>query len=133
MPPKNFHQRDVCYWPRYSRYLWYQVMPSLDYLICQYINWAHLSLWSVVLMHTEKFDKLLHLKNWPLKILLTFRLSYFWIETGNVSKILTLILPTPKVISFCHQYRARPACTCLQSDQALNCWQTNFKFLSWYS
>ena len=40
--------------------------------------------------------------------------------------ILTLILP--KVISLCHQYRARPTCTTVQSDQALYCWLTNFKF-----
>ena len=31
----------------------------------------------------------------------------------------TLILPTPKVISLCNQYRARPDCTSVQSDQAL--------------
>ena len=41
--------------------------------------------------------------------------------------ILTLILPTLKVISLCHQYRARPECTSMQSDQALYCWLTNFK------
>ena len=35
---------------------------------------------------------------------------------------LTLILPTPKVISHCHKYRARPACSSTQSDQALYCW-----------
>ena len=31
-----------------------------------------------------------------------------------------------KVISLCHQYRARPAFTSVQSDQALYCWLTNF-------
>ena len=35
------------------------------------------------------------------------------------------------VISLCHQYRARPACTSVQSDQALYCWQIYFKFSSW--
>ena len=43
-----------------------------------------------------------------------------------------LTLPTPKVITICHQYRARPSCTPVQSDQSLNCWLTNFKFLFWY-
>ena len=33
--------------------------------------------------------------------------------------ILTLTLPELKVISLCHQYRARAACTSMQSDQAL--------------
>ena len=41
-------------------------------------------------------------------------------------------LPTPKVISLCHQYWARPACTSVQADQALYCWLNNFKFWSWY-
>ena len=36
-------------------------------------------------------------------------------------RYLTLILPTPKVISLCHRYRAKPACTSVQSDQALYC------------
>ena len=39
--------------------------------------------------------------------------------------MLTLCLPTPKVISLCHQYRVRPVCTSVQSDQALYFWQTN--------
>ena len=43
---------------------------------------------------------------------------------------LTLIPPTPKVNRLRHQYRARPACTSVQSDQALYCWLTNFKFSS---
>ena len=30
---------------------------------------------------------------------------------------LTLILLEPKVISLCHQYRAKPACTSMQSDR----------------
>ena len=30
--------------------------------------------------------------------------------------VLNLILPTPKVISLCHQYRAGPACTIGHSD-----------------
>ena len=33
---------------------------------------------------------------------------------------LTLILPTPKVISLCHQYRARSACTSMLTIQAKN-------------
>ena len=32
-----------------------------------------------------------------------------------------------KVISLCHQYWVRPACT-----SVLYCWLANFKFLSWY-
>ena len=31
--------------------------------------------------------------------------------------------------SLCHQYRARPACTSVQSDQTLYCWLINFKSL----
>ena len=31
--------------------------------------------------------------------------------------------------SLCHQYRARPACTFVQSDQALYYWLTNFHVL----
>ena len=34
-----------------------------------------------------------------------------------LNQLLTLILSEPKVISLCHQYRARSACTSLQSDQ----------------
>ena len=50
------------------------------------------------------------------------------ISTAKVT-IVTLILEA-KVISLCHQYRARPACTSVQSDQALYCWLTNCKFPS---
>ena len=46
--------------------------------------------------------------------------------------VLTLILPTLKVFSLCHQHRARPACTFVQSDQAPYCWLTNFRFSSCY-
>ena len=42
---------------------------------------------------------------------------------------LTLIPPKSKVISPCHQYRARPACTSVKSDQALYCCLTNFQVL----
>ena len=44
--------------------------------------------------------------------------------------LLTVILPEPKVISLCHEYRARLACTSVQSDQTVYCWLTNFKFSS---
>ena len=43
-------------------------------------------------------------------------------------RLLTFILLELKVIGHCHQYRARPACTYVQFDQALYCWLTNFKF-----
>ena len=36
------------------------------------------------------------------------------------------------MISLFHQYRVRPVCTFMQSDQALYFWLANFKFLSWY-
>ena len=44
--------------------------------------------------------------------------------------VITLTLPLlePKIISLCHLYRGRPACTSMQSDQALYCWLANFKF-----
>ena len=35
--------------------------------------------------------------------------------------VLTIILLESKVISLCHHNRARPACTSVQSDQALYC------------
>ena len=41
---------------------------------------------------------------------------------------ITVTLLQPKVISLCHQCRARPAYTSTQFDQALYCWITNFKF-----
>ena len=47
----------------------------------------------------------------------------------SLSSLLTLILLEPNVISLCHKYRTRPACTSMQSGQVLYCWQTNFKFL----
>ena len=58
-----------------------------------------------------------------------FNILLFSNSTGEFP-FLTLILPTPKVISICHQYRARPACIPMQSDQALYCWLANVKFLS---
>ena len=42
---------------------------------------------------------------------------------------LTLILSTPKVISLCQQYRVRPVCTSVQSDQALYCWADQLQVL----
>ena len=45
--------------------------------------------------------------------------------TDFLSVHLTLILPEPKVIILCHQYRVGSACTSVQSDQALYCLQTN--------
>ena len=39
--------------------------------------------------------------------------------------ILTLILLEPRVISLCHQYRSRPDCASMQSDQAVYCWLIN--------
>ena len=41
---------------------------------------------------------------------------------GEVFISLNLILLKPKVISLCHQYKARPDFTSGQSDQALYCW-----------
>ena len=43
-------------------------------------------------------------------------------------KYINAVLPEPKEVSICHQYRARSAFISVQSYQALNCWQTNFKF-----
>ena len=37
---------------------------------------------------------------------------------------------TETLLNFCHQNRARPACTSVLSDQALYCCLTNFKILS---
>ena len=48
-------------------------------------------------------------------------------KTTCIICLLTLILPTPKVINLCHQYRARPVCTSMQSDLAPHCWLTNLK------
>ena len=44
--------------------------------------------------------------------------------------VFTLIQLEPKEINLYHQSRASPACTSGQSDQALYCWLTNFKFQS---
>ena len=49
------------------------------------------------------------------------------IESFTVFHYLTLILPTSKVISLCHQYWARPACTSMQSDQDLYYWPTQLQ------
>ena len=57
---------------------------------------------------------------------------FFSLAQNSWGNLLTLILPTPKEVSLCHQYSARPACTSMHSDQALYCWLTNFKFSSWY-
>ena len=46
--------------------------------------------------------------------------------------VLTLILLKPKVINFCHEYRARPVCTSMQSVQALYCCLTYLKFSTRY-
>ena len=49
----------------------------------------------------------------------------------QLPQTLTLILLKPKEISLCHQYRTRPACTSMQSEQALYCWlSTNFILIS---
>ena len=51
---------------------------------------------------------------------------------GNIRYICcTPILLDAKMISLCHQYRARADCTSVHSDQALYCWLTNFKFSSY--
>jgi hypothetical protein len=50
----------------------------------------------------------------------------------NVMIMLTFNLLEPKVIGLCHQYRARPACTSVQSDHALYCWKCNFCILVLY-
>ena len=56
----------------------------------------------------------------------------WWDSRKWFRKVLTLILPTQKVITLCHQYRARPAFTSVHPDQTLYCRLTNFKFPSWY-
>ena len=64
----------------------------------------------------------------PISISFHLKIS---VKTPRHYSDLTLILPTPKLISLCHQYRARPpACTSVQSDQAQYCWLTVFKFSS---
>ena len=49
--------------------------------------------------------------------------SFSAIDPENKIKIINflLTLPEPKVINLCPQYRARPNCTSVQSDQALSC------------
>ena len=47
-------------------------------------------------------------------------MKHFLLKSSSQrTAFLTIILPTPKMISLSHQYRARPACTSVQSDQAL--------------
>ena len=53
-------------------------------------------------------------------------------ETWQKTHSFTHILSEPKMISLCHQYIVRPVCISVQSDQALYCWLTNFRFSPWY-
>jgi hypothetical protein len=47
--------------------------------------------------------------------------------TVNEMNNLTFKVLELKALSLCHRYRARPACTSVQSDQALYCWLTKLK------
>ena len=51
---------------------------------------------------------------------------YMYVRTYWDISFLTLL--EQKVISLSHKYRARPACTFVQSNQALYCWLANFSF-----
>ena len=81
------------------------------------------------------------LKNKAKKIavMVKFHSVNYWINATIFSEILmlvwfqwyyflwlsNLILQEPKMISLCHQYRARPAYTTMQSDHAnVQCWPT---------
>ena len=75
--------------------------------------------------------------------IISFQVSYMILEICFVHFILCKVVfntnlyrtelnpypAEPKVICFCHQYRARPACTSMKSDQALYCWLAKFKYL----
>ena len=50
-------------------------------------------------------------------------------QIWHISMNLTLILLEPEVISLYHQYRPRPHCKSVLSDQALYCWLTISKSL----
>ena len=63
------------------------------------------------------------LSNYILPHLVSFKLLVWYVCFGHFLSILTCIMPKSKVLCLCHQYRARPACTSVQS-QALYCWQT---------
>ena len=95
---------------------------SRSKLFYTYINF--LTKTNMLLVDCSSFTELF---TWKYKLLVKI---YSWVY--HESKLLALILLKPNVISLCHQYRARPGCTSMQSDQALYCWQTNFKFSSWY-
>jgi hypothetical protein len=45
-------------------------------------------------------------------------------EEMKISTFVTITLLDPKIISIFHQFRARPACANMQTDQALNYWLT---------
>ena len=47
--------------------------------------------------------------------------SYIYVQTQALLEL--------KKINLCHKYRAWPAFTSMQSNQALYCWLTNFKVL----
>ena len=80
--------------------------------------------------------RMIHLREIITTTLSFERTQEFLHETISISiYISTLTLLEPKAFSLCHQCRARPACTSVQSDQAealYCCWLTNFKFSSWY-
>ena len=84
----------------------------------------HILLGSNILISVYKRRK--SLKLFLLSILTGLQSSTFCLIVQI--KVLNLSLLEIKLISLCHQYRARPACISMQSDQALYRWLTNFKF-----
>ena len=68
-------------------------------------------------------------KYYPRKSLFLHLLCFLLCSSGEIVLILNLNLLDQNLINFSHHYRARSACTSVQSDQILYCWLTNFKFL----
>ena len=103
-------------------------------LVCETNEWSFSSkLWEniVIICQFELNLTNVHLGSLIHSLSSFFNLFLFYTVLFNLC-LLTLNQPKPKVISLCHQYKARPACTSVQSDQALCCWLTNFKCSSGY-
>ena len=86
-------------------------------------TWAH--------CHDTRYDsKTCWLQEYDSFVIYLSCIHLFHNQTKIMMFKLTLILLEPKVISFCHQYRPRPVCTSVRSDQALYCWLTKPQILT---
>ena len=52
-----------------------------------------------------------------------------WINIIRFEYLVLISYLTGTVVSLCHQYKGKPVCTSMQSEQALYYWLTNFQVL----